>query len=81
MNKKDYEYCPRCGCIVGGYTIKEGVGGIGITQEMFCDNYCRMCGKKIDTASFKNKVEKLAKDILETNKEIEDLRELFKKYG
>lgn len=81
MNKKDYEYCPKCGCIVGAYTIKEGMGGIGVEQDMYCDNYCRMCGKKIDAVGFKNKVDNLAKSILETNKQIEDLRELFKKYG
>ena len=73
MIKKDYEYCPKCGCIVGEYIIKEGMGGIGVTQEMFCDNYCRVCGEKIDAIGFKNKVDNLAKDILETKKQIEDI--------
>lgn len=77
MTEKGYEYCPKCGCIVGEYIIREGMGGIGVTQNMFCDNYCRVCGEKIDAIGFKNKVDKLAKDIIETNKQIEDLRELY----
>ena len=80
MIKKGYEYCPKCGCIVGGYTIKEGMGGIGVNQEMFCDNFCRVCGEKIDAVGFKNKVDKLTNNILETNKQIEDLKECWKKY-